>query len=187
MQRNIISIPNHPGYVSGRYYQNTQSISSDSTGSTALATNSITYSPFRIDRNINIDRLAISCAGTVTNGVARIGIYANNNGLPANLLVDAGEIVAATAGIKEAIISLGLSPDWYWFAGATSTPPNLYNVTAFVGNNYILGQSTPSSVNPSALIRNTGFTYGAFPAVAPIGNLSFITGNTAPLFWFRVI
>ncbi|MBW4677129.1 MAG: hypothetical protein KME52_24930 [Desmonostoc geniculatum HA4340-LM1] len=187
MQRNLLyNSPSHPGYVVGRYYQNTPLISADTISSAVLATNSLTYAPFRIDKNISIDRFAISCGGTVTNGAARFGIYSSINGLPANLLIDTGEIIAASAGIKEAIISLKLTPDWYWYVGATAVPPSLYNVTTFLGNNYLLGQSTPTSTSATASIRQTGFTYGAMPSIAPTDNLSLITGNIAPLFWFRV-
>ncbi|MEH1777085.1 hypothetical protein [Nostoc sp.] len=187
MQRNLLYPAVHPGYVTGRYYQNSPLIYTDTNSVGVLTTNTITYVPFRIDRNINIDRIAISCAGVVTGGVARIGLYTNNNGFPSNLLLDTGDIAAASAGIKEAIVSLGVNADWYWFAGATSTPPNLYCCTAFAGSSYILGQTAPSSASPVVAIRQTGFTYGAFPSSAPISSLSLITGNIAPLIWFRVV
>ncbi|PHJ65045.1 hypothetical protein VF04_04495 [Nostoc linckia z7] len=186
MQRNLIWTPSHPGYVSGRYYQNTPLIYTDSSSTGVLTVNSLTYTPFRIDKNVIFDRFAISCAGTVANGAARFGIYTNKNGVPGNLLVDTGEIIAATSGIKEAIISFSASLlDWYWYAGATPVPPNLYNGITFLGNNYLLGQATPTSTSATASIRQSGFTYGAMPSVAPIDNLSFITGNLAPLFWLR--
>lgn len=185
MQRNIIITPNHPGYVSGRYYQNVIG-NIDGTSSAAYAVNTITYTPFKIERNVTIDRIAVSCAGTVTNAAIRFGIFSNNNGLPNNLLLDTGEIIAASTGIKEAIISLNLSSDWYWIGGAVSIAPNLYGVaSSYLGNNYFLGQSTPSTNTPIASIRNAGFTYGAMPSIAPTNNLSSITG-ISPLFWFRV-
>lgn len=187
MQRNIITPNLHPGYVSGRYYQNTPFVSASTSSSGGIITNSISYFPFQIQKNISIDRIAIICAGTVTNGVARLAFYSNNNGLPSNLILDAGELSAATSGVKEAIISLSSTGDWYWLAGATNVAPSLSCQTSFLGSNYLFGQASPATASPSALLRQTGFTYGAFPTNAPVDNLSIVTGSVSPLFWFRVV
>lgn len=181
---NSFNAAEHPGYVSGRYYLGNELIQSTGSGNGGLSDNGITYVPFPVYTQAQLSRLAIYCSSTSANANAVIGIYSNYNGLPKSLLVDGGGLTFATGGIKEAIISLPVEKAWYWFAGITSLAPFLYLATSFFGNNHILGQLAPAtSVN--CCLRNIG-SYSSLPATAPVDNLSFITGNSSPLFWFKV-
>jgi hypothetical protein len=179
----------HPGYVSGRYYSGLQLVGDYTNSTTGLAINSVMYIPFYIDNNISINRLAVFCGGVVAGGAGRFGIYSNNNGLPLNLLIDGGDLIITSAGAKEAVVSLSLSPDWYWFSGISSTPPNLSCANFFLGNNNLLGQTTPGiqGSNTTCSLRHTaGTPFTSLPASAPTSNLSLLTGNIAPLFWYKI-
>ncbi|PHJ54507.1 hypothetical protein VF06_37455 [Nostoc linckia z4] len=175
----------HPGYVSGRYYQGIQGIYTDTSSSNGLNVTGITYVPFPVHDSVSINRLVIFCPSGITDANATIGIYSNLNGLPHDLLISSGNLPAATAGIKESIISLNLDRNWYWFAGITTKAPALYCSGLFLGNNHIFGQTTPNTNSSSCSLRNTG-TYSTLPLIAPTNNLSLLNGSAAPLFWFKV-
>jgi hypothetical protein len=186
-----ISNINHPGYISGRYYLYSPFIRDYSTSVSGLGLASITYIPFYISKKIKITRLALFCAGTVTNGGARIGIYSNNDGFPANLLVDAGNLVVASFGAKEAIVDISLSEGYYWFAGtAVGAVPYLYSALYSTGNIHFLGQASPGAQGNEAVwgMRNTssGSLYTSLPPTAPINNLSYIAASSAPLMWYKI-
>jgi hypothetical protein len=175
----------HPGYVSGRYYLGAEKVSADTSSTGGLSTSGITYVPFRVYSQIQLLRLAVYCSSSSSNGNAIIGIYSNLNGLPEDLVIDGGNLIITTPGVKEAITSYSAKRAWYWFAGITSQAPYLYCGLSFVGNNHIFGQTTPSSITVNCALRNAG-SYASLPAKAPKDNLSFITGNFSPLFWFKV-
>lgn len=177
----------HPGYISGRYYQGLELVYNDSSTGNGLAINSISYYPFRVHSSISINRLAILCPSGISGADAIIGIYSNSNGLPKNLIVSSGLLNASTGGVKEAIVSASLNKDWYWFAGITSKAPALSCATTFLGTNHILGQITPSAVSGACAIRNAATSsYTSLPLTAPVDNLSLMLGQFAPLFWFKV-
>jgi hypothetical protein len=177
----------HPGYVSGRYYQGLELVSADSAGSNGLAINAISYYPFRVHHSISINRLAILCPSGISGADATIGIYSNSNGLPKDLIISSGTLIASSAGVKEGVVSANLNKDWYWFGGITSKAPALYCATTFLGTNHILGQTSPSVASGSCSLRNiAGSSYASLPAIAPVDNLSLIAGQFAPFFWFRV-
>lgn len=180
----------HPGYLSGRYYLNSPLIKDYTNSAVALILNAITYVPFYIESAININRLAVFCGGPVTNGGGRIAIYSNNNGYPSSLLVDGGNLSIASAGAKEVIVDLSPKADWYWFAGtAINAAPNLSCSSFYIGSNHYIGQSTPGIQGSEAVaaLRNTGSSpYTSFPSTAPVNNLSYLVGNIAPLFWYKI-
>lgn len=49
--------------------------------------------------------------------VFRLGIYADNVGVPGALILDAGTVSAATSGFKQLAIAQALAPGVYWLAG----------------------------------------------------------------------
>lgn len=69
--------------------------------------NVIFYSPIYLSNSANVDRIAIEVASSASpNGVARLGIYdSDSNGLPGNLIVDAGIVSTSTVGVKQAVVS----------------------------------------------------------------------------------
>jgi hypothetical protein len=66
-------------------------------------------------------------SGARAGSFSRIGIYSNSSeGLPSNLLVDAGDLDTSAIGFKESSINLSLNAGWYWLAGiSNSLPPNI--------------------------------------------------------------
>ncbi|QMS87314.1 hypothetical protein HUN01_06845 [Nostoc edaphicum CCNP1411] len=177
----------HPGYVSGRYYQGFRDASADTSSTAAFTINFITYYLFTVYHQITLTRLGIYVAGSVSGANVRLRIYSNQNGIPLNLLADGGNIIAASPGAKEAIISLPLTPGNYWLGGTTTVAPSLYSAISFLGTNHDLGQSAPSSVLATCGQRNTiAVSPDALGSEAPTDNLQLITGNIRPFFWFKV-
>lgn len=65
-------------------------------------------------------RLALEVTTAVAATVVRLGLYADDNGWPGNLILDAGTIDASTTGVKEIVISQNLLENvTYWIAGVS--------------------------------------------------------------------
>jgi hypothetical protein len=177
----------HPGYRSGIYYPFFKNISTDTNSTGGVVANFISYYPATIEYAVNLARLAVYCAGSVANSTLKIGIYKNTNKLPGQLLVDSGDIITATVGAKEAVISLPINPGKYWLGLITLTnPPNLYTSVAFLGTNYEIGQISPTSISANCGLRNSvAGPFNSMPQQAPIDNFTYLTGNIRPLVWFK--
>ncbi|MBN3989222.1 MAG: hypothetical protein HWQ36_01350 [Nostoc sp. NMS2] len=117
--------------------------------------------------------------------MSRIGIYNNSsNGLPTNLLLDAGELDTSTLGFKESIISLSLNAGWYWLAANCNIlTPSVQVSNSFFGGLHFLGSDAPGTVSNDFCYSQSSVPYGALPSIAPVNNL--IVKSIVPLFWFR--
>lgn len=76
---------------------------------TITLTSQITFSvPIYFDRPCTLDSIWVNVVATQAGATLRLGIYDSDplNGFASNLLVDAGTVSAATAGVKEAAINL---------------------------------------------------------------------------------
>jgi len=112
---------NAPGFGvsarSGYYYANSYAPVGVAGGSTAIGTMAAT--PFMVAQQMTLAALVINVTTLGVGATPRLGVYASlPNGLPGNLLVDAGTVDASTIGAKEAAISLALSVGRYWMAYA---------------------------------------------------------------------
>ena len=176
----------HPGFRSGKYYLHTPFVSSITSSTTGLeGINSLTYVPFFIPKKISLDRLGIRCATTRAGSLSRIGIYNNSsNGLPSNLLLDAGELDTSSVGFKESIINLSLNIGWYWLAANCNIlTPNVQISNSFFGSLYFAGSDAPTTASNDFCYSQGSVAYGALPSVAPVSNL--LVKSIVPLFWFR--
>lgn len=117
--------------------------------STITATaNTTYYQPFFVPNSVTLDRLQFATTATFAGtAVVRLGIYANNNGVPGNLILDAGTVSATAANTVYSItISQSVTAGTtYWlafnsqtaattniYAGASSNAGNGYPITAFM-------------------------------------------------------
>ena len=96
--------------VSGRYYFNGLNVGANAAG----AVDNIRASPFYVPTPTRFDRIACSVgnAGTAA-ALARLGIWEVRNGVPGNLILDAGNVGADTTGEKAITIDIVLPRGWY--------------------------------------------------------------------------
>lgn len=182
----LVNVDYHPGFKSGNYYLHTPFVQTINSTSANVEANSLIYTPLFIPKRITIDRLAMRTASNVAGSLFRFGIYNNSsNGLPSNLLVDAGEMSSATLGFKEGVINCALNIGWYWLAvNSFTTKPSITAASTFFGSTHFLGFASPLSTSSIYSYWQSGVSYGALPSNAPVSNL--VENTTLPLYWFRV-
>lgn len=118
------------------------------------------YLPLWCAESVTLDRIGIeitSASGVTAGHVTRLGIWADNgNGIPGNLLLDAGTVASDTAATVEATINYTIStPGLYWLSGTpqgAGTQPTYRCVT---------GTSTVHPVGALTLASATGATVPA--------------------------
>lgn len=131
-------------YVSGQWYG-----PSGGTVSTATRPNGfMTCIPFRVDRTLAITAMGIEVTGTPGNAgaVLRLGIYADNNGQPGALSLDAGTVTADTAATKTVAASFTFAPGWWWLAACAQNAATTQPTTRmFVPGNILDGSPRTAS------------------------------------------
>ena len=159
-------------YRSGSSYVNVL------TGSTMTAVaNTTYYTPIFIPNALTADRISCvthsSFSGTAS---VRMGIYADNGGVPSTLVLDAGT-VSATAGstVYTITISQALSGGtWYWLAANTQTAAT---TNTFIGstsglagtNNPFMAKASATNFNTIVSFTQTGVT-GAFATAGTLND-----------------
>lgn len=163
--------------VSGAVYQALPGGGTNSTSS-ALTEDVTYYTPFYVAKNSTVfDRISIragnSFAGTST---VRLGIYANNNGKPGNLILDAGTVSCTTANaVSSATINQSLDRGIYWLAANTQTVATTNQYHAITGGIALLPLGGRAELNASIVIgwQETGIT-GAFANAGTVSDASVI-------------
>jgi len=139
--------------------------------------------PFISPGRIAYNRIGCQLITGVASGTARLGVYADANGMPGDLILDAGTvaITAGSEGNREITINLPLEAGAYWLAinvegGADPTLKwaltHSYNVTGWV---------TPG-VQHAFVFKATA---GALPATMADG--SWFENTATPLVWLRAV
>jgi len=133
--------------------------------------NYVYWCPFLLTVSKTFDRIAAYVTMQAASGQVRLGIYTNSGGVPANLVVDAGQTSGATLGLKEATLTgVTLTPDLYWLAVVMQT--NYPTITAYPANTnvpYFGFPNGPVSGLSNTQYRSSGVS-GAFPSSAPAVN-----------------
>lgn len=122
-------------------------------------------SPMRIEKTITVDQVALEVTAFAA-GLCRLSIYADDNGRPGTLILDAGEFdCALTNGVRPLAVSLTLTPQVVWLAcNFSTTGPTLRGATAVAGSIVpILSNAVTSRIGS---LQGTQ-TYGAAPATFP--------------------
>lgn len=173
MSRSFASKPEYaPPFRSGGYYFTSSPTSAGTSASHGIGV--LRVVPFIVHRAVSITRLGaeVSTAGEAGSKV-RLGCYADSDGYPSTLVVDAGQINGDSATTQELTVAVSLNPGLYWFGAVvqtvTTTQPTLR-----IGLNW----SPPipvwnSSSLPTAGAAATGLSAtsinGALPASFPAG------------------
>lgn len=114
--------PVSPGFkTGGAYYFMPPGAGTVGTLTTTLAL--LQATPVYLPAGITIDRIGIRVTGGSGLGtLLRLGIYANTDGLPGALILDAGTVAANSVAHKEITVSQAISTaGWYWLVGVAQT------------------------------------------------------------------
>lgn len=89
--------------------------------------------PFMIYKDMTIDYIACEIVTTPggAGSVTRLGIYDNVDGIPTNLVLDAGTVATTGTGMASIAISQALTAGIYWMTAVSqgaSTPAPTYRV-----------------------------------------------------------
>lgn len=108
------------------------------------------------------DLTAVALSVRVTTGASgnvRLGIYADNQGQPGALVVDAGTLSTTTAGLLELTLSQPLSAGLYWLAAAFNAAPAVNMAVSAA-----MGHDSASAISATVTGYYRAFTYAALPA-----------------------
>jgi hypothetical protein len=169
--------------ISSFYYKTPTS--SQSTTATAVI-NTTNYTPITFSQTVTLDRIAIVSGSSFSGSASvRLGIFANSNGRPGNLILDAGTVAPTAASSSYAItISQSLSAGIYWVAMNT--------ITAATTNTYYGSSSGTNTFNPligGAVVSLPGsaglmgFTQ-AYTATSSFTNAGSVTATGAGVFTY---
>lgn len=137
------------------------------TVSGALTANRIYAHPFVVPKDITLDRIGVCVTTIVASGKLRLGIYDSLNGLPNAKILDAGEVVTTTTGVKTIIINKTLlGGNLYWLVAASNSATHAFRVPALGGTINIMGVDV--TLGTMVMTHNwAGFVYGILPATFP--------------------
>lgn len=149
---------------------------------------SMVASPFPVDKSCTADRIGMSVTtGGSAGALVRLGIYADANGRPGALVLDAGTIDGTSATYQELTISAALSPGMYWLAAVCQVAFCTWRVSAG------LTFGSKITTNPANLIQfgHVGFTQssvtGGLPnPFVPITNDGNPAGQLIPRIVLRI-
>jgi hypothetical protein len=168
--------------ISGSYYR-TPSTGAVATGTTAASVNTTYYTPIQFSQDVTLDRIAIATNITGYSGTAsvRLGIFANTNGRPSTVILDAGTVAPSATGTQYSItISQALSAGVYWLAMNTITAATVnayhYIPGLFTNLSPLFGCAVGTSTLGNPL---TGFTqsYNATSGFATATSLGSSSGT----------
>lgn len=131
-------------FVSGRYYDAGHG-SNLGVGAMDVLNQAMARS-FPVDQATSFDRIGIVITALATaGGVMRLGIYADNAGVPGALVVQTAALPTDSSNnLNEAIISASLTPGMYWLVGVFQVAsPNMRRFLASGGGDPNVGTDDP--------------------------------------------
>jgi hypothetical protein len=140
-----------------------------------IPNNVVYYTPFYLHSEMTFDRIACRSGTQSGTAPARLGLYANNNGKPGNLILDAGTVVmTATLTTYEITINQTLPAGWYWFAFVQQSS-GTFSISVQGSTQMALGaartNNTLSAIQPS--LAQTGVSGNLpFTAATSLDNIS---------------
>ncbi len=155
--------------ISGRYYDNSQYLTTGATFSTPKTSGTLYAVPFRVGYTTELDRIAVELTESVTGDV-RLGVYSDSGGVPYSLKLDAGAVTNPSIGAVEISISVTLDPGNYWLCAAHDHGSNrrfrCFDNLEALGT---LGYPDPLTTAKSLEYASAGFGAGALPSLFPAG------------------
>ena len=158
-------IPLHRRYAAGRWY-NQENYSHTVSDTKTLSVGYIDLVPFVMAEPVGLDRIGtkVNVAGGA-GSVIRLGIYRDVDGLPRDLVLDAGTIDGTSATMQAITISVQLPRDIYWMGvvAQVGTSPGVVAYTPVGAGCPFIGIPTQSSSTTAMAYWIAGVT-GALPA-----------------------
>jgi hypothetical protein len=155
----------HPPHVSGRYYGSPLAAAVYASRTATIVANYMYASPFLAGAvaGRDYDRISIHVTTAALGKSCQLGIYADSAGVPGALVLDAGNVSAATTGGKEINIAQTLARGWYWLACLSDGTPTLRRYYAAGGAHLPwLGHNSGQDLNHYAGMY-VAQAYGALP------------------------
>jgi hypothetical protein len=175
--------------ISGSYYR-TPVGNSVATGTNAATANRTYYTAIQFSKAVTLDRIAINTTFTGFSGTAsvRLGIFANTNGKPGALILDAGTVAPiANATSYSITINQSLAAGVYWFANNSITAATInayYSITNANTNNITLFGGALGTETTNSGLAGFQETYTATTAFANAGSVT--RAFFAPITYVRV-
>jgi hypothetical protein len=169
----------YPGYVSGTFYGSTYY---GTLVNAIVVANVMHFLPFVVYANVtfNLAQVFIQAAAALSN--ARVGIYANSNGVPGALIQDLGNIDTTTTGARSsAAFTCALTPGIYWIATNQSNNLN-YNCVAATDKALtpLLGWASAATTNEAYVSCTKTQTFSPTPMPNPAGAVTRIANSSPP-------
>jgi hypothetical protein len=168
-------------YNSGRYYGPSEDVSA---GVVTTVIDRCWAVPFEVGSTKTFDRIAseVTIVGSGGN-LLRMGIYGTTNGVPDNLILDAGTSDASILGAFEKNINQQLAPGLYWLVMASQVGvPAEVRALGSVGSKYVGHTANPLSTNFKSY-RTTAGVSGALPASFGVP----VADSSAPKIFLRAL
>lgn len=149
----------------------------------ALTANKLYAVPFVVARAMTFDRIAVQVTTLAAGSSIRLGIYNDGTNLyPGALLLDAGEVSAATTGVKAITINQALTKGLYWLALVSDGAPAIYfSYWGWAG----LGKVATNFSDEQYRYWSVSFTYAALPDPFTTGG-SRTSANAKPGIFMRL-
>lgn len=156
------------------------SVAATSTTTTVPGAGAIQALPFSPSRTLTYTKIGVKVTAAGTAGcLIRLGIYADANGQPGRLILDAGTVAGDAVAVKEAVISQSLAPGMYWLVSNYNDGGII--VTGVSTSVSIMGFTSALSAPTRGLTRT--FAFAAFPSDESAQTYTLTSGP--PLHWLR--
>lgn len=169
-----------PGIIDGNYYgpSTDTNLIEDSVPADHINAIPVNY------LGVRFNRIGICVTNAVANAEVRLGVYRNNNGLPTELLLDAGVVPADTIGNKEIIIDFETPTDWCFLATWSNIEFGALSVASQVS---VFGNTSNNVTSITRHIHDdlTYVSNTALPTYFP--NTATNSSSYPPFVWFRKV
>lgn len=162
------------------YYYTTPSSNSNTT----ITNGNVHYSPIIVSESTTFDRIGCRTANTFSGTASiRLGVYANNNGIPTDLMFDAGAVSCTAANTFYTItINQTLPAGIYWmaFASVTNAATNAFrtSITPYMQTHH---DSTGGGGTATGFWRSID-VFGALPSTATVSSSGPNPGQVASVY-----
>lgn len=184
--------PDHPGYVSGRFYLTLNTGATYSTA--ALSSGTIRLTPFLIKERVTISEMGVRVTTLAASSNIQAAIYNTHptTKRPTTLVGNTASMAGTAAAVVTAAISQGnqtLDPGWYWFAANSDAAPIVQGAAAGAPAIPSLhGSTTQTTVIGSSGTLNYLTTTATFGTWGDLTSATFTeaTNSGAPVGTFKV-
>lgn len=171
--------------VTNAYYHSLVGLPSATASSASAVSDRIIAIPFYFPGSATVNRIGLTITTAQASSNVRLIIYADNNGLPGDVILDCGEIDSSSTGDKEITISQALDGR-FWVAAHIENGLIGYNTltSSSEGSKIFLGRAVASNLDNDSAYVYEDRSYGAASAFSLSG---YGGSNNAPAIWLRSV